>query len=180
VQSVFPRNAPSHDPAAAGPESGAARRSLDVEVSDTQRHLVADAEMLTSLVRRVLDGEGVAAGSLSLALVDDATIHAVNRKHLGHDWPTDVITFRLSDPGEPVLAGELVVSAERAATVARQLGIDPWAELALYVVHGLLHLCGYNDLSASDRAAMRRRESEVLARERLTNTFPLVGPAENG
>ena len=76
----------------------------------------------------------------------------------------------------PVLAGELVISAERAASLARQLGIDPWAELALYVVHGLLHLCGYDDLADTDVDAMRRREGEILAREGLTNTFPLVDP----
>jgi probable rRNA maturation factor len=87
-----------------------------------------------------------------------------------------VISFLLTDPDEPVLAGELVVSAERAATVARRAGVDPWAELALYVVHGLLHLCGYDDLAAPDVDAMRRREGEILAREGLTNTFPLVDP----
>jgi len=154
--------------------------SIDVEVSDTQGYLAIDPEPLSGLVRRVLEGEGIARGSVSIALVDDATIQGVNRRHLAHDWPTDVISFRLSDAGEPFLSGEVVVSAERAASVARQFGVDPRAELALYVVHGLLHLCGYDDLATPDVHAMRRRESEILARESLTNTFPLVGLAENG
>ena len=121
---------------------------------------------------------GSTRASISIALVDDATIQRVNRRHLGHDWPTDVISFPLSEPGRPDLAGELVVSAEMAAATARRGGVDPWAELALYVVHGLLHLCGYDDRAAADVDAMRRRESEILAREGLTNTFPLVGLAE--
>jgi probable rRNA maturation factor len=149
---------------------------IEVEVSDTQGHLAIDHRALADLVRRVLAGEGVGRASLSVALVDEATIHAVNRRHLDHDWPTDVISFRLSEPGEPVLSGELVVSAERAATLARRHGADPRAELALYVVHGLLHLCGYDDLTAPDVEAMRRREGEIMTREGLTSTFPLVGP----
>ena len=95
------------------------------------------------LVREVLIGRG--SRPISIALVDDATIHAVNRRHLAHDWPTDVISFRLSEVDDDELAGELVVSAEMAATTARQAGVGAWDELALYVVHGLLHLCGYDD-----------------------------------
>jgi probable rRNA maturation factor len=147
------------------------KSGIEVEVSDTQGHLAVDREALAGLVRRVLEGEGVTRATISVALVDEATIHGVNRRYLAHDWPTDVISFQLSDPGEAVLSGELVVSAERAAGMAR----DPWAELALYVVHGLLHLCGYDDLAEADVAAMRQRESEILVREGLTNAFPLVG-----
>ena len=90
--------------------------------------------------------EGVEPASISIALVDDATIHAINRKHLGHDWPTDVISFLLSEPARPELAGELVVSAEMAAAHgAASRRSTRWTELSLYVVHGLLHLCGYDD-----------------------------------
>jgi len=160
-----------------GPSSSATA-AIEVEVSDTQGHLAIDAVWLIALARHVLGGEGIRCASLSIALVDEAAIHAVNRRHLGHDWPTDVISFRLSEPGEPSLVGELVVSAERAVSVARRLGIDAQAELALYVVHGLLHLCGYDDRTPHDVDAMRRREGEVLAREGLTNTFPLVALAE--
>jgi probable rRNA maturation factor len=153
--------------------------AIEVEVSDTQEHLAVDPGSLARLVRRVLAGEGVAAGSVSIAVVDDATIHAVNRRHLAHDWPTDVLSFQLSDPGAPFLAGELVVSAERAVAVAQRCAVDPQAELALYLVHGLLHLCSYDDRAPSDTEAMRRREEEILTREGLTNTFPLALLAED-
>ena len=153
---------------------------IAVEISDTQGHLPVDRAALARLVRGVLAGEGVEQASISIALVDDATIHAVNRRHLGHDWPTDVLSFRLSAPGDPELTAELVVSAEMAATTAREAGVDRWAELALYLVHGLLHLCGYDDLSAGDVETMRWREDAILAREGLTNTFPLVARAQTG
>lgn len=150
----------------------------EITISDTQGHLKIDPEALRGLAGRVLLGEGVSQAEISIVLVDDRTIHALNDRHLGHNWPTDVITFPLSEPDERPLAGELVVSAEMATATARQAGTDPNAELALYVVHGLLHLCGYDDQTPEDRTRIRRREDEILTSEGLPNTFPLVGPAE--
>ncbi len=149
--------------------------TFELEVSDTQSHLIVDRSFLESVVRRVLTREGIDRATLSIALVDDETIRVINRRHLAHDWPTDVISFPLSDPDDPVLAGELVVSAEMAASTARDVGVDPRSELALYVVHGLLHLCGLDDQTAEDADVMRQREAEILASEGLINTYPLVG-----
>jgi probable rRNA maturation factor len=143
----------SHD----GPPTG-----LAIEVSNTQNHLPLDPAELVRLARRVLHAQGVTRAAISLAVVDDPTLHRINRLYLQHDWPTDVVTFPLSDPDDPVLAAEIVLSAEMAATTAREHHADPHHELALYLVHGLLHLCGYDDLQPDDRARMRARESEIL------------------
>jgi probable rRNA maturation factor len=113
-------------------------------------------------VRQVLEGEGVGEAKISLAFVDDATIHRLNNQFLQHDEPTDVITFPMSGPGAKKLEGELVISAETARRVAEQLGHPPEDEAALYVVHGLLHLCGYDDLDAKSRPKMRARERHHL------------------
>jgi probable rRNA maturation factor len=149
--------------------------AIEVEISDMQGHLRADAAQLTGLVRAVLAAEGQRRASISIALVDQATIHSINLSHLGHDWPTDVVSFPLSEPSDPVLTGELVVSAEMAASTAAEIGAEPIDELALYVVHGLLHLCGYDDTSEHEAAAMRRREDELLEACGQTNPFELVG-----
>ncbi|MFO0892259.1 MAG: rRNA maturation RNase YbeY [Isosphaeraceae bacterium] len=145
-----------------------------MELSDTQGKFAVDHEGIVGLVRRVLEGEGIRHAQVSMALVDDETIRRINKHHLDHDWPTDVISFPLSEPGATVFAGELLVSAEMAKATAAEIGADPLAELALYVVHGLLHLCGYDDRSEEERELMRRREDEVLRREGLPNTFSLV------
>jgi probable rRNA maturation factor len=134
-----------------------------VEVSDTQTHLRVDKSALGELVRGVLEREGRSRASISIALVDDATIRRLNLAHLGHDWPTDVITFPLSGLEEAILVGEVVVSVETACAAAQDHSANPTEELALYVVHGLLHLCGYDDRGDADRAAMRARERQVLA-----------------
>lgn len=151
-----------------------AEDTIEVEISDTQGHLPVDPEDLAALVRAVLTAEGRTRASISIAMVDQAAIHAINRSHLGHDWPTDVISFPLSEPDDPALAGELVVSAEMAASTAAEIGVDPRDELALYVVHGLLHLCGYDDLTDADATAMRRREGELLAGCGRPNPFDRV------
>jgi probable rRNA maturation factor len=153
--------------------------TIEVEISDTQGHLRVEPGELTGLVRAVLTAEGQPRASISIALVDQATIHGINRSHLGHDWPTDVISFPLSEPSDPVLAGELVVSAEMAAATATEIGAEPRDELALYVVHGLLHLCGYDDASEAQAAAMRRREHELLEACGRPNPFDLVGHAQS-
>ena len=136
---------------------------IEIEISDTQAQMKVDRAAVVELVERVLLAENRPAASLSIALVDDATIHRLNQRHLGHDWPTDVITFPLSDPEDPVLAGELVVSTEMAVATAREIGGEPHGELALYLVHGLLHLCGYDDSSEVDSVAIKRRQAELLA-----------------
>lgn len=148
---------------------------IDVEISDTQAQLRVDRAWLIGLVRSTLRGEGVERASISIALVDDPTIHELNRRYLAHDWPTDVISFGLSGPDDDELAGELIVSAEMAARTARGSGVEPVSELALYLIHGLLHLCGFDDRTAEQAAAIRRREADHLARLGLSNTFAAVG-----
>jgi probable rRNA maturation factor len=150
---------------------GEEAEAIEVELSDTQGHLRVDHEVLATLVRSVLIAEGHRRAWISIALVDQSGIHAINRTHLAHDWPTDVISFPLSEPGDPALAGELIVSAEMAVATAAELGVAPDDELALYVVHGLLHLCGYDDISEAGAAAMRRREDELLRAIGRSNPF---------
>lgn len=158
---------------------GEAAEAIEIEISDTQGHLRVVPEDLAALARSVLLAEGRRRASISIALVDQAAIHAINRDHLGHDWPTDVISFDLSEPGDAILVGELVVSAEMAAATAVDLGVAPGDELALYVVHGLLHLCGYDDLTELDAAAMRRREDELLRSVGRSSPFDRV-PRRHG
>jgi probable rRNA maturation factor len=149
-----------------------------VEVGDARSFLdPADRSRLAALARRVLEAEGVDRAEVSIAIVDDPTIHAVNRDHLAHDCPTDVISFVLSDPEDDLFAGELIVSFETARRMAERDGVEVWTELVLYVVHGVLHLCGYDDLTGEGAAAMRVREGELLASEGLSHPFSPMSAA---
>jgi probable rRNA maturation factor len=144
---------------------------IEIQISNTQGFLTIDTRKLAGLARRVLEGERVTRALISLALVDNAAIHRINRQYLGHDWPTDVISFTLSESDDPELAAELVISAEMAVATAHEMRVAPADELALYVIHGLLHLCGYDDRSEPDVRRMRDRENQVLLREGLCSTL---------
>ena len=104
---------------------------------------------------------------IEVAIVSDRTIAKVHRDFMDIEGPTDVITFDLSagtagPPGAGVLAGDIVVSTETARRMARAVGWTPRQELAYYIVHGVLHLTGYNDHTAADRRQMRARERAVM------------------
>jgi probable rRNA maturation factor len=135
---------------------------LRVKVASPQEVVPIDRARLREVARAVLEGEGVAAASVSLALVDNPTIHRLNKQFLGHDEPTDVLTFPLSGPGAKTLEGELVIGAEVARAQAAERGHDVQAELALYVIHGLLHLCGFDDVTPAAARPMRQRERHYL------------------
>jgi probable rRNA maturation factor len=133
-----------------------------VTIASPQDAVPIDRRRLRAVARAVLDGEGVTAARISLAFVDNATIHRLNKQFLGHDEPTDVISFPLSGPGAKALEGELVIGAEVARARAAELGHDERHELALYVIHGLLHLCGHDDTTKAAARAMRARERHYL------------------
>ncbi len=118
---------------------------------------------LTDVVREILLDHQVESGEVSLAVIDDSTMHELNRQHLDHDYPTDVLSFVLEQDGS-YLEGEVIVSCDTATTIAPEYGWKATDELLLYFIHGCLHLVGYDDHSDVDRAAMRQQEAEYLKR----------------
>lgn len=133
-----------------------------VAITNQQSHVPCDAQRLRRAVRQVFPNANGRSVQIGVAVVDDATIHELNRRHLNHDYPTDVLSYPLED-SPAALEGEIVVSAETAERNAAEYGWSPADELCLYVVHGALHLAGYRDKTASEREAMRRAEREILA-----------------
>jgi probable rRNA maturation factor len=133
-----------------------------IAIASPQETVPIDRKQMREIVRGVLEGEGIADAEISLAFVDNPTIHTLNKRYLNHDEPTDVLSFPLSEPDAKKLAGELVIGAEVAQAQAQERGHDVQAELALYVIHGLLHLCGFDDKSDAGAATMRRCERHYL------------------
>jgi len=89
-----------------------------VAIANPQEVVPIDRAALRQVVRAVLDGEGVADAEISLAFVDNPTIHLLNKRYLDHDEPTDVLSFPLSEPNAKKLSGELVIGAEVALAQA--------------------------------------------------------------
>ena len=141
---------------------------LEVEVSlgDGVAPPVAPGRV-EAAVRHVLRAEGIGRAELSVALVGDAQIAALNRQYLEHDRPTDVISFHLHEPGEPPL-GDVYLGVDQALRQAEGYGASPEEELLRLAVHGTLHVLGWDHPEGEERAesAMFERQ-EALLREFL-------------
>lgn len=135
---------------------------IRVSIASPQELIELPFAQLREVGRIVLESEGVKEAKISLAFVDNKTIHDINMRFLKHDEPTDVITFPLSNPGAKKLEGELVIGVEIAIEQAKERGHSVEVELCLYVIHGLLHLCDYDDRDPRAAAQMRKKERQYL------------------
>ncbi len=134
---------------------------FQIEINNQQSHLSVDGGRLSRAAETILAGEGIEDATINIAIVDDATIHVLNRRFLNHDEPTDVLTFPLNDEAGR-LEGDVIVSADTAVRIAAQLQWSAADEMLLYVVHGVLHLVGYDDLDLESRAEMHARQRHYL------------------
>jgi len=134
---------------------------LEIELANRQRRHAVDADRLRAAARRVLESEGITSGTLSIAVVSDKVIRPLNRRYLQHDYATDVLSFLL-DTGPKTLEGEVIVSADTAAAQASEYGSSVANELLLYVIHGTLHLIGYDDTTPAARKRMLARQRRYL------------------
>ncbi len=144
---------------------------------DEQADVVIDLARWQALALRSLRSCGVDDGELNLLFVDEATMTGLNREHMGEDRPTDVLSFPLDGapstdardaPAGSILLGDVVVCPAHAARQAErhrgEQGHDGSVadELALLIVHGVLHVLGHDHGEADEAALMQRREQELL------------------
>jgi probable rRNA maturation factor len=123
-------------------------------------------ERLGAFVLRMEDAPD--AVELSVALVDDDEIAHLNEHYRGIAGPTDVLSFGCDDPcpaasDEPITIGDVIIAPEVARRQAAELGTTVEEELDLLLVHGILHLLGYEHDSDADAAVMQARERALLA-----------------
>lgn len=133
----------------------------EIVITNRQTEFKIPGELFQQAVQSVFSGEGFARGEVGIAVVDNTEIHDFNIRFLQHDYPTDVITFPMDQEGD-FLSGEIMISAQYAAEEARQHAWTVDEEMTLYVVHGCLHLAGYDDHEDCDRLEMRRLEQQYL------------------
>jgi probable rRNA maturation factor len=135
---------------------------VNLEINNQYSRLQSPEKATIGLFATLMHSEKfpIAEGELSIAFVDDATIARVHADFMDDPSPTDVITF----PADPSLesAGEIIVSVDHAETRALELNEPFSRELSLYLVHGWLHLAGFDDRNHQDRSKMRAAEQEAL------------------
>lgn len=126
--------------------------------------LPVSEDALRQAVTLTLEAGGVGGADISITFLGDAEMARLNREHLSHDGPTDVISFPLSTPDNPVV-GDIYIGLERAIEQAAGLGIDPREEVLRLAVHGTLHVLGYEhpeDETREDSEMYRIQEDLVL------------------
>jgi rRNA maturation RNase YbeY len=128
--------------------------------ADAGREFVAFLRKMLPRARKLVRGP---LSELSLAIVGSRRMAELHQRFMGLAGPTDVLTFELEhDRRGRVTSGEVVICLPVARKQARQFGHDPRMELLLYAIHGMLHLCGFDDRSAADFRRMHAMEDSVL------------------
>lgn len=129
--------------------------ALDIDLT------VANQQRLKSWISGVITSEKSNLVELSFVFCSDEHLRKINIEYLSHDYYTDVITFPLASP--PLIHGDIMISIDRVRENAQTL--DQPFELELYrvMIHGVLHLCGYDDQTPAAKALMRQKEDEKLS-----------------
>ncbi|MFP4204063.1 MAG: rRNA maturation RNase YbeY [Opitutales bacterium] len=143
----------------------------ELAITNRSEALLQPEEAARGLLR-ALEATGsfpIPDGELSIVFLGDSEIARIHENFMGDPAPTDVITF----PGDPDMdfAGEILVSVDHAARHATEHGGSFSRELSLYLMHGWLHLAGYDDREEDDRARMRGAESEAIKKLESTGTL---------
>ena len=145
---------------------------MSVDGRDEQALVPVDVARWVALAEHALDAEGVRGGELSILFVGEDTIAELNAEHMGQTGPTDVLAFPIDDDPSlraapaagdvPVLLGDVVVCPAVAARQAPEHDSTLDDELALLVVHGVLHVLGHDHAEPDERQAMQARERHIL------------------
>lgn len=143
-------------------------------------------EMLTRAAEISLLDLGIATNcELSLLFVDDVEIAEINENYLGHVGPTNVISFAMQEGELPpelrgILLGDIIISADTAAREAEACGISADERILQLMLHGILHLCGYEHVNDEVEAKiMEKRGQELLANVAQTLNLTLSAPVEH-
>jgi probable rRNA maturation factor len=116
--------------------------------------------LLSKLASQIFKQEDCSAEKITLVLTDDNFLLDLNRRFLHHDYKTDVISFNLGERG--IIDGEIYVSVDRARVQAKRYKVTTEAEVLRLIIHGILHLTGWDDETRSQKLRMRRRENEYI------------------
>jgi probable rRNA maturation factor len=136
--------------------SDRARQEADIEVINRQRMYSVDRASVANLARAVLARIGQSQSGMAVTFIGDRKMRRLNRDYRGIDAPTDVLSFAYGNPGE---LGDVVISTATAARQAESLGLPFEVEVKHLVIHGTLHLAGYDH--ETDNGEMKRLENRL-------------------
>ncbi len=135
---------------------------MKVEIINHQNLKKINLKSLREKLNKLCLSLNILDKRISFYLCDNEFIKDLNKKYFKKNSATDVISFPLTDDLEPDYLGEVVVSVETAVMVSKDQGIKWQKELFLYLIHGVLHLIGYDDITKTKRVVMEKKQEELL------------------
>mgnify|MGYP001478044646 FL=1 len=119
------------------------------------------------LIKKIILSETKEVGDIVCLFCDDNYLLNINIKYLNHDYFTDVITFDYCE--KDIVSGDILISLERVVENAKKYNVSFLTEFYRVVIHGLLHLLGYNDKTKSEKELMRKKENYYLLKYKEIN-----------
>ena len=150
-----------------------------ITITNQQDEYSVNESLIHDAVQTALKIHGVVNAVMDIAILDPDEMQKVNVRHLGHDYPADVLSFLLEETDDSI-EGEVLVCPAVASEWSKKYGWEPENELVLYAVHGTLHLVGFDDVTPEDEAEMRAAEREVLAEFNLVPPWDMKDGVADG
>lgn len=129
--------------------------------SSKARALIRNKARLSKFLELIFKKEKTDLSTLNIVFCSDKELLEINKQYLDHDYYTDIITFNLAEKNKPVF-GEIYISVDRVKENAKSHKVLYSTELYRVIIHGVLHLCGFKDKSASNQVVMRQNEDKYL------------------
>ena len=140
---------------------------MGIFVFNRQKDLKISASAVKKLVRIVLENEKAECGEICIYFVSEKKISKLHEQFFQDPSATDCISFPLE---KRPLSGEVFVCPRTAISYAQERKLDPYQELSLYIIHGLLHLLGYDDIETFARRTMRKKEKSCMGKWNRLNS----------
>lgn len=135
---------------------------ITIQVNKNSAHIRFNADRLQKLIKKVCRHFHLRNAAIEIEIVGDSLIRKLNRKFLGNQRATDCISFDLTENNSTPKLYQIVVNAQRARREAKKRNHSHQAELALYVLHGLLHNLGFDDKSEKNADTIHKTEDRFL------------------
>ena len=156
--------------------------SIDLRIADPRWETLGDLDAFAAHVLSLASARMETGGEIAILLTDDAEMHALNKQWRGIDKPTDVLSFPSDQPeipGQPQYLGDVAVGYETALRDAEAMQRPFDGHISHLLVHGFLHLLGYDHIEAEDAKVMEPLEAEILAGLGLPDPYD-TGPYATG
>ena len=133
---------------------------MEIQIHQRDPQIQIEESDYRLLIQNVSNEIGLDAESCAFIFVDDKALSKMHAEYLDDPSETDVITFNL---GDNKIEGEIYISCNQARVQAKEFGVTAEEEVARLIIHGLLHLKGYNDIKDEERAIMKKLENKLLS-----------------